>query len=301
MFNMFDMMQSQGGPDLQAFGRQFGLSQDQTRRAMEALMPALTMGLQRSATSDPTGFGRFLGLMAPNPYGVAQPQIPMQPDMLFGQLFGSPLVSQAVLQQAAAASGIGTQALKQMLPVMAGMIVAGIVHVMINQPQQAAPVVQRPAPPPEPIGNPVANFWSDWMEGFLSPPAKSKERAESGNGRPNTERTAAPMPFVIPPPQPAAAPVPPPTPAPEKPSTPAASEASFDSLQEMLQTGMQVQEQNVKAMQDIFDAFWSAQNAGKAAESLPQAGSAQSNLRDEVKSSQRTKATEANKTSGKTK
>ena len=45
MFNLFDLLQAQGGMDpngfmgANGFGQQFGLSPDQTRRAMEALMP----------------------------------------------------------------------------------------------------------------------------------------------------------------------------------------------------------------------------------------------------------------------
>ncbi len=38
---------------------------------------------------------------------------------------------------------------------------------------------------------------------------------------------------------------------------PDATKASMEVIQQMLQTGAEVQEQNVKAMKDAFDAFWS--------------------------------------------
>lgn len=269
MFNMFDMLQSQGGPDMQAFGQQFGLSQEQTRRAMEALMPALTVGLQRNAANDPTGFGRFLGLVAPDPYAGGRPTMPMQPDMLLGHLFGSPLVSQTVLQQAAAASGIGAQALKPMLPVMAGMIVAGIVHILINQPPPAAAPIQTQIPQPDPMAFSVANFWNDWMEKFMSPAARQSEPGAVGGEKRAFEKAAAPLPTDTPSRQPSASPV--------------SKEGSFEGLQEMLQTGMQVQEQNVKALQDIFDAFWSTQNSSKTVDGTPQDGPVPEPILDDTK------------------
>ncbi len=65
MYTMFDILQSQGDASVQAFGQQFGLTPDQTRRAMEALLPALSMGLMRNAGTDPMGFGRLFGSPSP--------------------------------------------------------------------------------------------------------------------------------------------------------------------------------------------------------------------------------------------
>ncbi len=140
MFNLFDLLQAQGGMGANGFGQQFGLTPDQTRRAMEALMPALTLGLQRNAAADPTGFTQMFNFLDLTPANAAQNKPQM--DALVRQLFGSQHLSQAVLQQAAAVSGVATPALKQMLPLMAGMVVAGIVHILVNQTPAAPP------PPP---------------------------------------------------------------------------------------------------------------------------------------------------------
>ncbi|GEO99148.1 DUF937 domain-containing protein [Methylobacterium haplocladii] len=244
MFNLFDILQSQAGPGMQSIGQQFGLTPEQSRSAMNALLPALATGLQRSAASDPMGFGRMLGMAGANPYFGAppQPQAAAQPDFL-NQIFGSSMLSQAVLQQASATSGIGQQALRQMLPVMAGMVVAGIVHVLVNQPPPAPAQPQRQTPPPAPdAGFPVATFWNDWINQFVGAPASSGPAATTSK-----PREAAPAP------QPAAAELP----KPGDMTLGDKDDAPFEAFQQMFQTGVQVQEQNAKAMQDIFEAFWS--------------------------------------------
>ena len=67
MFNPLEMFQAQGEAGLQAMGQPFGLTTEQTARAFEALMPALTLGLQRSVGLDPAGFARMFGLEAAKP------------------------------------------------------------------------------------------------------------------------------------------------------------------------------------------------------------------------------------------
>ena len=255
MFNLFDILQAQGG-GVQSLGQQFGLSPDQSRRAMEALLPALTLGLQRNAASDPAAFGRLFGLVAPG----ARPA-PQQPDMLLGQLFGSPALSQAVLQQAAAASGIGQQALRQMLPIMAGMVVAGLVHAMLNQPP---PAPAREPQPPSPFS--AADFWNDWMNTFLSaasagsgpgsqPAARTDRRAGEplrGLEQPVEAPRRSPFEPAVPKPSDAGT-------SDTKASDTSSREAGdvpLEVFQQMFQAGVQVQEQNVRAMQDIFDSFW---------------------------------------------
>ncbi|MGU3361889.1 DUF937 domain-containing protein [Methylobacterium sp. M6A4_1b] len=244
MFNLFDILQAQAGANAQGLGRQFGLSPDQSLRAMEALMPALTMGLQRNVAYDPTGFAQLFNLVGPTPPTV--PSATPQMDMLVKQLFGSPHLSQAVLQQAATVSGVAMPALKQMLPVMAGMVVAGIVHVMMNQ---APP----PAPPPRAETNPFGfppNAWSEMMEAFLKSGATAASPAPS-------------------PPQVRARPAPPRLTAPSRTGADvpdkAAADAPFDVMQQMFQTGLEVQQENARAMQRLFDTFWRdprASNAG---------------------------------------
>lgn len=250
MYTMFDILQSQGDASVQAFGQQFGLTPEQTRRAMEALLPALSMGMQRNAGADPMGFGPLFGLGQPGkaPQGGA--------DMLAG-LFGSPMIAQAVIQQASAASGVGSQALRQMLPIMAGMIVAGIVHLLLNAPAPA-PAAEAP-PSPYPVGT----LWTDWLNGLSA--------------------AAAQMAPAAPPPAPRAT-----ARKPEAAPLPDATKASMDVIQQMLQTGAEVQEQNVKAMKEAFDAFWSQP---KPEEAKPESAPAPSSVAGKEAAAPRRKPT----------
>jgi hypothetical protein len=236
MFTPLDMVQAAGGPEMQAMARQFGLTVDQTQRAFEALMPALTLGLQRGAGLDPTGLARMF--TAPD---MARAAAPQGLDAL-GQMFGSAQLMQAVLQQASAASGVQSQVLRQMLPMMAGAVVASIVHVVLNQPQ--AEPARQPAPAPASAASsalPFVSLWTDMARAFMPPPQ-------------------------------AAAPPPPSRPQVEAPPPPQAEGAGSDVLRQMIRTGAEVQEQNLKAMQQLFEAFWPG--AGQPAQAPPSAGPA---------------------------
>ncbi|WP_375409546.1 DUF937 domain-containing protein [uncultured Methylobacterium sp.] len=233
MFNLFDILQAQGGAGLQGVGQQYGLSPEQTRKAMEALLPAFSLGLQRNALADPTGFGQLFGLVGTN--GAGRPAPPSQPELLVQQIFGSPHLSQAVIQQASAASGIATPIMRQMMPMVAGMVVAGIVHLMLNQ-NQAAPAPPPQAPAAGPFGfAPTAAYWADMMKNWAaaSVPTAPPDRAAP-------RRAAASL-----------------ASQPSKGPGPAMSAtAPYEMVQQMFQAGVDAQQENVKAMQTLFDAFW---------------------------------------------
>lgn len=255
MFNPLDMLQGQNGAGMQSVAQQFGLTPEQTRRAMEALMPAFALGMQRSAAADPTGLSQMFGMAAGRP--------PASPaETMLGQLFGSPALTQAILQQASSASGVGSQVLRQMMPMMAGAVVASIVHMLLNQ--QAPEAKAAPAPAPAPF--PVAPGWAEMMKAFIpaqSPPEAPKPQAPKSQAhKPQAFTSRASKPQAA-------------EPAPD-------SDASGGMFQQMLKTGAEVQEQNVKAMQGLFEAFWTEPGTAKAgsakAESLkagaPMAGDA---------------------------
>lgn len=246
MFNPLEMFQAQGEAGLQAMGQPFGLTTEQTARAFEALMPALTLGLQRSVGLDPAGFARMFGLEAAKP-------APAQGFEALGQMFGSAQLMQAVLRQASATSGVGAQVLRQMLPMMAGAVVASIVHMLLNP-----PAVSEPAQPQQAAAAfPVNQAWIEMMKAFMPaaegprpqapPSARPGSRGTRTEARPAGARSAGARPA----------------------GGPDTQTAGQDLLQQMLQTGAEVQQQNVRAMQGLFDAFWS--EAGRAAGQPPAA------------------------------
>jgi hypothetical protein len=134
MMNLFEMMmQAQGGNAVNNMARQFGLQPEQAQGAMEALLPAFQMGMQRQAESTDGlqnliqmfGGGQHAGFHDADGDGIPDDAATQGNDVL-GQLFGSKDVSRAVAAQASAMSGVSDSILKQMLPVMASMLMGGM-------------------------------------------------------------------------------------------------------------------------------------------------------------------------------
>lgn len=146
MLPLFEMLaNAQNGNGMEALSRQFGLSQQQTQSAIEALMPAFSQGLKRNA-SDPYGVGSFLQAMASGQHAkyfedasrAFSSQGVDEGNGILGHLFGSKELSRAVAGQAAQATGIGQDVLKQMLPVIASMIMGGLFKQSTGQMQAAS-------------------------------------------------------------------------------------------------------------------------------------------------------------------
>jgi hypothetical protein len=134
MLPLFDMIaNAENGNGIEALSRQFGLSQQQTREAVEALMPAFSQGLKRNA-SDPYGMADFMKAMASGQHAkyfedaarANSPEGVAEGNGILGHLFGSKDLSRAVTGQAAQMTGIGQNILAQMLPVIASMVMGGL-------------------------------------------------------------------------------------------------------------------------------------------------------------------------------
>jgi hypothetical protein len=119
-----------------ALGDEFGLTPTQTQAAVTALLPAISMGLKQS-TATVDGLGNLFGVM-----GQQQNLQVMydDPETAFGPegvaagkdalsvIFGSPDVSRAVIDQAQNFSGVSSDILKKMLPVLAGVLLSGLMR-----------------------------------------------------------------------------------------------------------------------------------------------------------------------------
>jgi len=132
--NLFDMLAgAQGGNGLDALGKRFGLSPQQTQSAVEALLPAFSQGLRQNV-STPGGLGSFLQALASGQHAqYAQdagkaftPQGVAEGNGILGHLFGSKDLSRAVAAQASQATGIGQDTLNQMLPTLATMLMGSL-------------------------------------------------------------------------------------------------------------------------------------------------------------------------------
>ncbi|MCW5621437.1 MAG: DUF937 domain-containing protein [Burkholderiales bacterium] len=124
-----DILAQMGG--LQSVARELGVSEAQAASGAEALIPAILGGFKKQAQAQPTGLeglGGVLGQLGGG--GLLDDVLGSQPtnvsrgNDVLGQIFGSKDVSRTVAQNAASQSGLDTNLLKKMLPMLA-MLVAG--------------------------------------------------------------------------------------------------------------------------------------------------------------------------------
>ena len=139
--NLFDMLtNSQNGQGMDQLARQFGLSQQQTQAAVEALLPAFSPGaeaqrvgpLWHRVVHDRDGERQHAKYFE-DAQNAFSPQGMEEGNGILGHLFGSKDLSRAVASQAAQATGLGQQTLQQMLPVIASMIMGGLFKQSTNQ------------------------------------------------------------------------------------------------------------------------------------------------------------------------
>jgi hypothetical protein len=286
MMNLFDIMQSaQHGQALPNLAQQYGLSLQQTQAALDALLPAFSMGLQRQ-TRDPYAFGSLAQMMTASPYarffeaggyGIPAGAQNAGNDVL-SQLFGSREVSQAIAAQAAATSGVSQAILKQMLPVIAAMLMGGLSKTSSNEGLggilgQFAEMMRgqmpgmQPAPQPQMPANPFEAILKG-MFGQAGPPQPSPQASPSdpfggalgqilggmfGGMAPQPEPAPAPAPRSAP--RRAPAPEPEPEEAAPSPSANGPGSIGLDALNQMFEHGRQIQDDHQNALKSILDAM----------------------------------------------
>jgi len=132
--NMMDMiMSAAGGNAPQEIGKQFGLDAGQSQNAIAALLPAISSGLKQNASS-PQGLAGLLGALQDgshdqfldNPSNLSRPDAVEEGNGILGHLFGSKEVSRAVASKASENSGVSSDILKKMLPMVAMMAMGSL-------------------------------------------------------------------------------------------------------------------------------------------------------------------------------
>ncbi|MCC7236513.1 MAG: DUF937 domain-containing protein [Bryobacterales bacterium] len=127
------IMSAQGGGAVRQLSSQFGLGETDTVSALQSLLPAIAGGLQRNARQE-GGMESLLGaLLGGNhqrymdePGSVDAEETRLDGNGILGHLFGSKDVSRQVAGAASAQTGIGSDILKQMLPVVAAMAMGAL-------------------------------------------------------------------------------------------------------------------------------------------------------------------------------
>lgn len=154
MANLYDILASaQNGDALAELSDQFGLSPQQTKAAVAALLPAISVGIKR-ATDTPEGLADLLATMGTrgelyamydNPNAAFSREGRDAGNAVLAKMFGTPDASRAIVDQAQHFSGgVTSSILKKLLPVLVGMIISGL---MRSGSGKAAP---QPAPQPVP-------------------------------------------------------------------------------------------------------------------------------------------------------
>jgi hypothetical protein len=132
--NILDAMLGAHGEDTtQQLGRQFGLTDSQVSAAMSALVPALAAGFQKNMSS-PQGLEGLLSALGGGQHqryvddlgALDLPGTTADGNGILGHIFGSKDVSRQVASRAAAQTGLGENVLKQMLPIIAAMMMGAM-------------------------------------------------------------------------------------------------------------------------------------------------------------------------------
>jgi len=132
--NMLDVLTSAGnGAAVRQIGTQLGLSEAQATSALSALLPALAGGMQRNAQT-PDGLAGLAAALSSgrhqqyidNPSKLGDASSIADGNGILGHILGSKDVSRQVATQASATTGIGADVLKQMLPMVAALMMGGL-------------------------------------------------------------------------------------------------------------------------------------------------------------------------------
>lgn len=127
------ILNTQGGAAVQQIERQFGLQPGQGQSALSALLPALATGLQRNMSSQ-GGLESLTSALArgdhqrylERPEALTDASTTEEGNGILGHVFGSKDVSRQVAQRASERTGIDAGTLKQILPLVATLAMAGL-------------------------------------------------------------------------------------------------------------------------------------------------------------------------------
>lgn len=132
--NLLDMvLQAQGGGLVNEMSKTVGLDTQQTSKAVQHLIPALTRAVQNNAASG-DGLQSLLGALSQgnhadyveHPERLAQPETVQDGNGILGHLLGSKDVSRSLAHQVSSETGIGEDLLKKLLPLAAAALMGSL-------------------------------------------------------------------------------------------------------------------------------------------------------------------------------
>lgn len=231
MTNLFDLLrQAQGGSAFDNISQAFGLSIEETQKAVAALVPAFAMGLQRSA-AQPETMDALVRMMAQGAFAGAfqDPKTAFSPraaetgrDAL-ATMFGSPDYVKRVADQAATLSGVAGEATGRMLPILTSMLMDGMAR-MGAAANAAGGAGDRPQPTRKAEAKPAENPWEDMFATMMGAPPKPQPEPE-------------------------------PDPSPDDAAKDAAENA-FAAMQKMIDAGREMQDAQMAMVKAMMEGFW---------------------------------------------
>lgn len=265
MLSLYDMMmQAQSGKAVEAMARQFGLAQEQTAKAVAALMPAFSEGFKRNATT-PYDFAAFMKALASGAHAqyfedlgkAFTPQGLAEGNGILGHIFGSKEISRAVAAQAEQMTGIGQEILKQMLPVMASALMGGMFKQslggntaanpfagMMQQWAEATGLSSKPEP-----ANPFDNPFTQAAQDFFGTAPKKEAAANPFTDNPFAKAFQEMFAGV---------------PAPAEKTEGTAADALKGLVNTMFDTGLEMQKDYQRNVESVFETMRAGMDAGSA-------------------------------------
>lgn len=282
MLPLFDMMlKSQNGAAMDMLSRQFNLAQEQSAKAMAALMPAFSAAFKRSS-ANPYDFKSLMDAAASGNYAryfedfgkAFTPQGMAAGNTILERIFGSTELTSAIAAEAAKMSGIGQDVMRQIMPAVAGALTGGIFKQMTGQgPDMRNPLAgtplegamqqwlesiglaRKPEPPMTPFDNPFTQAMQAMMG--MTPPQAEKPapaadpfsldayaRAMQDMMASGLAATRAMTGTAAPAPEPEPAPLPGP------------AEAYAQAMNSLFDSGIEAQKGYQKTMEQLFDTYF---------------------------------------------
>jgi hypothetical protein len=141
-----EILNASGGDTMRQLGRQFGLDQRDTERAVASLLPAVSGGLKRNMARE-GGLSELLSALGQgnheryldDPAALTEPDTRDDGNSILGHLLGSKKASRDAASTAAQETGLDLGILKQMLPIIAAMAMGSMNKGARSRNLQAAP------------------------------------------------------------------------------------------------------------------------------------------------------------------
>lgn len=249
MLPLYDMLgQAGNGAALGQMARHFGLSERQIADAIAALAPAFATGLRRNAAA-PQPMAEFLSALSAGHHrryfedvqAAFSPQGIAEGNGILGHVFGSPELSRRIAAHAAETTGISQEILRQMLPVLASMMMGGFFKQAMDEDRARAPHAPN-----------AGNVVGDILKEMIRYQARGRtdlpeDREEPLRSDPFTEMMETMFGTSRPPQRPDEEP---PSPPDER-----SEETTNDIFGPMFEAGREIQAGYQKSMEEVFDQY----------------------------------------------